>query len=78
MMELISRIKNAYECSTLNNNLFEKVIKSIKWNSSYYADSEYYFTFDGGIFTTPSLNPFEITKGWRPAFVTADGSYIEI
>lgn len=75
---MINNIRNAFEKSTPSLNLFEMAITSIKWDNYYFADSEYYFTKGGVIFTTPSLNPFEISKDWRPAFLTSDGSYIEL
>ena len=78
MTNLINKITNAFNNSTLNNNLFEKVLNSIKWDNSYFADHEYYFVCKQGVFTTPSLNPFEISKDWRPSFLTSDGSYIEL
>ena len=78
MTNLINKITNAFNNSTLNNNLFEKVLNSVKWDRTYFADNEYYFVIGGCIFTTPSLNPFKITKTWRPSFLTSDGSLIEL
>lgn len=78
MINLIEKITNAYESSTLNNNLFKKVIESVKWDKTFFADCEYYFIKGTITFTTPSLNPFEITKTWRPSFLTSDGSIIEL
>lgn len=78
MLDLFYKLKNAFDCSTISNNLFEKTIKSIKWTATYFADSEYYFVCNGGIFTTPSLNPFDISKDWRPSLLTKDGSLLEL
>ena len=71
-------IKEAFETSTLRVNRFERVIRSIRWDNQFEADGEYYFNLGAMTFTTPSLNPFEITKDWRPSFIFEDGSMIYI
>lgn len=73
--KIFEKLKTAYECSTLNNNLFEKAIKSIKWESTFYADGEYYFNIGNMSFTTQTLNPFQMD--WKPSAIFSDGSYME-
>jgi len=73
---LFERIKEAYETSTHNNNRFEKVIKAIKWDAEFTADGEFYFCLGNLTFTTPSLNPFEVTKDWEACAMFTDGSQI--
>lgn len=76
-LKIFEKLKNAYECSTLSNNLFEKALKSIKWDSTFFEDCEHYYCYGNMCFTTPSLNPFECTKEWKPSAIFNDGSYIE-
>lgn len=75
---IFEAIKEAFETSTSSNNLFRKVIKSIKWDSEFFADGEFYFVKGGFCFTTPSVDPFKICKNWRPSAIFSDGSCIEI
>ena len=75
MFEIFEKLKNAYGASTHSTNHFEKALKSIKWDSEFYADGEHYFTLGGFTFTTPSLNPFDME--WKPSAIFADGSYLE-
>lgn len=74
-LNIFETIKNAYETSTYNNNRFATILSSIKWDSEFYADGEYYFIKDDMTFTTPSLNPFNMD--WKPSAIFNDGSYIE-
>lgn len=73
-LNIFENLKNAYECSTHSNNLFEKALKSIKWEDVFFADGEYYFIKGDLTFTTPSLNPFNMP--WKPSAMFADGSII--
>lgn len=34
-LKILEKLKTAYECSTQNNNLFEKAINSIKWENTF-------------------------------------------
>ena len=74
-LNIFYKLKNAFECSTQNNNLFEKALKSIKWDKQFYADSEHYFCLGKFTFTTPSLDQFNID--WKPSALFTDNSYIE-
>lgn len=75
-LKLFERLKEAYETSTRNYNSFEAAIMAVKWDETFYADEEYYFCKGDFIFTTPSLDPFEITKSWCPEAVFSDRSQI--
>lgn len=72
MFNVFSKIKEAYECSTLSNNVFKDVLESIKWDSRFFADGEFYFVKGDFTFTTPSLDPFDMD--WKPSAMFADGS----
>ena len=76
-LNLFHTIKEAFEVSTQNHNSFVEKLNSIKWDSKFFADDEYYFIKDDLTFTTPSLDPFKVSKEWMPAGIFADGSYIE-
>lgn len=75
---LYERIKEAFETSTMSYNRFAKVIRSIKWDNQFQADGEYYFTLGRLIFTTPSLDPFQIGRSWRPEVTFSSGDMLEI
>lgn len=75
MFNIFSDIKEAYECSTISNNVFKRFVESIKWDSSFFADGEFYFVKGGFTFTTPSLDPFDMD--WKPSAMFSDGSVIE-
>lgn len=72
-MTTYNTLLNAYECSTMNNNLFEKAVKSLS-TSSYKdgANITYYFA-DGSSLDCDSLNPFELNYA---TFVSADLSLV--
>ena len=67
-------LKEAYETSTHNNNLFDKALKSIEWDYTFFADNEYYFVKGDLTLTTTSLNPFEVE--YPPEALFADGSLL--
>lgn len=75
-MNLFIKLKEAYETSTHNNNHFATALHSISWDDEFVADGEHYFTIGGFVFTTPSLNPFEIDKSWKPSALFSDYSEI--
>lgn len=56
-MNTYNTLLNAYECSTMNDNLFEKVVKSLS-TSSYKdgANTTYNFA-DGSSLDCNNLNP---------------------
>ena len=76
-LHLFETLKNAFESSTLSNNRFLSALNSASWVKTFYADGEHYFCKGGFCFTTPSLNPFEITRNWMPSAMFSDGSCIE-
>lgn len=73
---IIETLRNAYECSTQKNNLFEKAVKSIKWEYSFYVDEdeEYYYEMDDFTLVVTSLDPFNMER--KPSLVFTDGSII--
>lgn len=75
-LEIFEKIKEAYETSTHNNNRFEAVLNSIKWDYTFYADEEFYFIKGDFKFFTPSLDPFNMK--WSAMAVFEDGSSLAI
>lgn len=75
-LNLFYNIKEAYEASTHNNNRFEDLLKAVAWDSTFYADEEYYFIKGDMTFTTPSLNPFSMK--WQPAAIFSDGGMLTL
>ena len=70
-MNTYNTLLNAYECSTMNDNLFEKVVKSL---STYKdgANTTYNFA-DGSSLDCDNLNPFKLNYA---TFVSADLSFV--
>lgn len=75
-LEIFETLKEAFDTSTLNNNRFLEVLNSIKWDAQFTADCEFYFCLGSLTFTTPSLNPFEVTKDWEVCGQFTDGSLL--
>lgn len=75
-LEIFYKIKEAFGASTLSDNKFKKTIQLIKWESQFFADNEHYFCSGGFVFSTPSLDPFNMK--YRPSAIFSDGSFIEI
>ncbi len=70
---LAYKIIDAFEISTMSDNRFARFLESADWAERFDADGEHYFiTHDGDIFTTPTLDPFEITRDWPAAFTFTD------
>lgn len=69
---IYNKLKNAYEASTLGCNRFQDAIYSIAWDSMFKADGEYYFVKGDHVFTTPSLDPFDMP--WNPSITPSDHS----
>lgn len=67
--EVRQAIEDAFGASTMNRNRFKEVVESVDWDERFYADGEHYFVKGGWTLTTPSLDPFEVGRGWRPAFM---------
>lgn len=63
-------LQTAYECSTKSSNWFLPELEKLKCNDRFFADGEWYFTFDNAIFTTPSLDPFKCD--WKPSVMWRD------
>lgn len=76
-LELFETLKARYENSTQSHNRFAEVLNSQEWDSTFYEDGEHYFCRGGFIFSTPSLDPFQITRGWKPSAIFSDGGYLE-
>lgn len=75
-LDIFYKIKEAYETSTHNNNRFADCLKAIKWDNNFYADGEHYFVKGDMIFTTPSLDPFNMI--WEASATFSDGSTLTI
>lgn len=74
-LQVIDYITNAFEQSTRSRNLFADAIARVRWEQSFDADGERYYVHESGlVFTTPSLDPFEVTRDWPAVFAMADGS----
>lgn len=77
---LFDTLNTAYGATTHNNNLFEKAINAVHWDSCFEADGEMYFIkdFKNGSFTltVENLNPFE--EMWKPSVFFSDNSYAEL
>lgn len=75
-LEIFETLKNAYETSTQNFNHFKAALDRIAWEDTFFSDCEYYFCKSGFVFTTPSLDPFQISSNWTPSATFSDGSFI--
>ena len=72
-MTTYETLLNAYECSTMSDNLFEKAVKSL--SISLYKDganTTYNFA-DGSSMDCDSLNPFKLNYA---TFVSSDLSFV--
>ena len=71
--ELAENIKDAFGCSTKDNNAFAKFIESHKCDDEFMADGERCF-IDGDLFlSTPSLDPFDCL--WHPDITFMSSGY---
>ena len=75
-LNLFYQIKEAFETSTHNTNRFKKFLESIKWDSTFEADVEFYFNKNDFCFTTPSLDPFNMK--WEASGTWDDGTTLTI
>ena len=73
---LYNNIKEALETYTHNCNRFSQLLGSIKWDSSFFTDEEYYFIKDDLTICTPSLDPFAMK--WEATAIFKDGSVLKI
>jgi len=74
-MQVIDYITNAFEQSTRRHNLFADAIARVRWAQDFDADGERYYIHDSGLtFTTPSLDPFKVTRDWPAEFTYPDFS----
>lgn len=76
-LKLFETLKASCEDSTPSHNRFAEALNSQEWDSTFYEDGEHYFCRGGFIFSTPSLDPFKITKIWKPSAIFSDGGYLE-
>ena len=72
-MTTFQTIENAYNNSTINNNLFEKVVKSLVVSSFKDGANVTYNFADGSSLDCDSLNPFELRYA---TFVSSDLSFV--
>lgn len=72
-MTTFTLIENAYNDSTLNNNLFEKAVKSLAVSSFVEGSNTTYNFADGSSLDCDSLNPFELHYA---TFVSSDLSLV--
>ena len=75
--DIFETLKEAFGSSTLANNSFADALNRLPWDEIFFADDEYYFCKGGFCFTTPSLDPFDVTRYRMPSAMFTDGSYIE-
>ena len=72
-MTTFTLIENAYGASTLNNNLFEKTVKSLAISSEKDGSNTTYNFADGSTLDCDSLNPFTLKYA---TFVSGDLSLV--
>ena len=73
--DLTEKIKEAYQTTTINNNVFEKFINSINWTKIYKADGEInYYLKNKLTLSIENINPFK--EAWSPSILYEDGSII--
>lgn len=70
----LSTLTNSYECSTLNNNLFEAAVKKLAVSSTKDGANTTYVFADGATLDCDSLNPFELHYA---TYVSADLSLVK-
>ena len=63
-LETFIKLKEAFGASTQSDNKFLRVLNSINWEEKFFADGEHYFIKGNLTFTTPELDPFQITRDW--------------
>lgn len=73
---LYYNIKEAFETSTHNCNRFSELLNRINWDSSFFADEEFYFIKDDLTICTPSLDPFAMK--WGASAIFKDGAVLSI
>ena len=74
--QILKTLKEGYESSTANNNLFIIAINSITWDDSFITEGEQYFIKGSFILTVENLNPFK--QAWAPTAILADGTTITL
>lgn len=62
--KLIEKLNTAYGSTTPDDNKFERIINSIKWDETFEKDGEKYFLLGDLTLTVENLNPFE--ENWKP------------
>lgn len=66
-------LENAWDKSTLNNNLFEKTVNKLSVHTYKEKTNTTYIFEDGSSLDTDNLNPFECTYA---TFVSEDLSFV--
>lgn len=74
--KIASKLKEAFEVSTLSNNAFAKAVASVHWEGSYIEDVVHCFYIGRFTFCTTSLDPFEVSNDWKPEVFFSDGSIL--
>lgn len=64
-LKLVDFLNEAHGCSTMNNNLFAKVINSIDWDEVFTADGETYYCKGNVTLTVENIDPFK--EQWAPS-----------
>ena len=72
-MTTIDTLRNAFGCSTMNNNLFEKAVKSLSVSSYKDGANTTYNFADGSSLDCDSLDPFKCNYA---TFVSGDLSLV--
>lgn len=70
-MTTYETLSNAWEVSTISNNLFEKAVKLLAVNTYTDGGNTTYYFKDGSVLDSDSLNPFEAKYA---EFMSADCS----
>ena len=73
-MTMLNKIREAYECSTMSQNLFKETILSLFVSEIKEGANTTYEFADGSTLDTDSLDPFELTYA---TFVSADLSLVK-
>ena len=76
-LKLFEQLEESFFFFFLEHNSFAEALDSVEWDARFYEDGEHYFVKGGLIFSTPSLDPFQITKDWMPSAVFSDGGQLE-
>ena len=73
-IKVYEQLKEAWELSTQKHNYFSDAINSIKWDSTFEADGEMYFTKGKFVLTVENIDPFK--EQWAPEVMFSDGGIL--